>query len=362
MNLDSDKLLERYEPREVALIEQDRQVHAARYSPCGKFLLAGGYDGLVRRWDMTEELPRELAPVSGHDGFVQGLAFGGDWVFTADSWGRLRCWAYSDENPKVRWEVEAAHDSWIRDLSVSSDGNMLASCGVDQVVRLWSTSDGKKQRELVGHNDDVLTIAFAPDGRSLVSGDLPGVVKSWDVANGKLRRDFDAKVLYLYHRIQNVGGVRSLAFDADGKRLVVGGCRPAGGGFVKGTPVMLLFDYNTGEQIESADLGGTEDGFVFDIHFHSDDFLMAVTSGQPGKGKFLYHRVGDEKSIFSTTKLSNCHSLSLSPDGNQLAVTATNKGSNGNGRRLDKDGNYVGNSTPIHLFTLGKAGDEPAKS
>ena len=125
---------------------------------------------------------------------------------------------------------------------------------------------------------------------------------------------------------------------------------------------MLLFDYNTGEQIESADLGGTEDGFVFDIHFHSDDFLMAVTSGQPGKGKFLYHRVGDEKSIFSTTKLSNCHSLSLSPDGNQLAVTATNKGSNGNGRRLDKDGNYVGNSTPIHLFTLGKAGDEPAKS
>jgi WD40 repeat protein len=362
MKLDTDKLLKQYEPREVAMIKQDRQVHAARYSPCGKLLLAGGYDGLVRRWEVTGDKARRLPPVAGQHGFVQGLAFAGDRVFTADSWGHLRCWAYAEEKPKTRWEVKAAHEGWIRNLSVSPDGKTLASCGVDQVVRLWSTSDGKKQKELVGHNDDVLSVAFAPDGRSLVSGDLPGVVKSWDLASGKPQRDFDASVLYFYHRIQDIGGVRSLVFDAASKRLVVGGCRPSGGGFVQGTPVMLVFDYATGKQLESVDVGGGADGFVFDMHFHSDDFLMAVTSGQPGKGQIIYRRVGDAKPLFATTTLSNCHSLSLSPDGTHLAVTATSKGSNGNGRRLDKAGNYIGNSTPIHLFALGEAELEKAKA
>lgn len=353
MKMNTEQLLERYEPRELAQIEQSQQVHAARYSPCGKFLVGGGHDGLVRRWDLSADEPREMAALAGHDGFVQGLAFAGDWVLTADSWGRLRCWPYADEKPQPRWEVEAAHDGWIRALAVSPDGKTLASCGVDQSVRLWSTRDGRRLQKLVGHNDDVLALAFAPDGRSLVSGDLPGVVKSWDIANGKQHRDFDASVLYVYDRIQNVGGVRALAFDSAGKRLIVGGCRPAGGGFVKGTPVMLVFDYASGKRVESVDLGGTQDGFVFDIHCHDDDILMVVTSGQPGKGQLLYRRFGAAKPIFTTTKLSNCHSLSMHPEGTHLAVTSTNKGSNGNGRRLDKDGNYVGNSTPIHLFALG---------
>ena len=360
MKLDTKQLLEQYEPRQVSVIEQDRQVHAARYSPCGKFLLAGGYDGLVRRWDVTQAQPRELTPLTGHHGFVQGLAFAGDRVFTADSWGLLRCWNYAPEKPRLAWEIEAAHEGWIRMLETSNDRKMLASCGVDRVVRLWSTSDGKKQRELDDHEDDVLSIAFAPDDRSLVSGDLPGVVRAWDVASGNQLRTFDAGVLYLYHRIQNVGGVRALAFDAKGKRLAVGGCRPEGGGFVKGTPVMLLFDYATGKQIESVDLGSGQDGYIFDIHFHHDDFLMAVTSGQPGKGQFFYRRVGDAKPLFTTTKMSNCHSLSLHPNGKRVAVAATSKGSNGNGRRLDKDGNYVGNSTPIHFFALGQADDDTA--
>ena len=44
--------------------------------------------------------------------------------------------------------------------------------------------------------------------------------------------------------------------------------------------------------------------------------------------------------------------LALSPDRRTLAVAATNTGSNGNGKRLDKEGNYVGNHSPVHVFAL----------
>jgi len=55
--------------------------------------------------------------------------------------------------------------------------------------------------------------------------------------------------------------------------------------------------------------------------------------------------------------MPNCHSLSVHPDAAQLAVVATNRGSNGNGRRLDKEGRYAGNSSPIHFMQMGVAAD-----
>ena len=61
----------------------------------------------------------------------------------------------------------------------------------------------------------------------------------------------------------------------------------------------------------------------------------------------------EEKAPLLTYKqMQNCHSLSWHPDGKRLAVAATNGGSNGNGRPVDKDGKYKGNNSPIHVFTF----------
>jgi sugar lactone lactonase YvrE len=79
--------------------------------------------------------------------------------------------------------------------------------------------------------------------------------------------------------------------------------------------------------------------------------VSLITFGTPGQGQLLYLKPGDDKPFF-TKKLTNPHSLAWHPDGKRLAIAATNAGSNGNGRPLDKDGKYKGNSSPIHLFAL----------
>jgi hypothetical protein len=79
-----------------------------------------------------------------------------------------------------------------------------------------------------------------------------------------------------------------------------------------------------------------------------------VTYGTPGAGQLLYV-LPEEGKPFFTRKMSNLHSLSWHPDGKWLAVVATNPGSNGNGRPLDKEGNYVGNKSPIHVFEVAGA-------
>ena len=97
-------------------------------------------------------------------------------------------------------------------------------------------------------------------------------------------------------------------------------------------------------------LGATNQCFVHDIEFHPKGFVMAVTSGTPGTGQVVFHARNEDKPFYTNTKLPNCHSISLHKDGNRFAVAATNRGSNGNGRRLNKEGEYQGNTTPIHVF------------
>jgi WD40 repeat protein len=345
------ELLTRYEPKEAQVITADPQVRAARFSPCGKLLVAGGFDSRVRRWNVAEAAAPELPALAGHHAWVDGLAFrrDGELLFTADSWGQLACWSgYAAEQPERKWHHEQAHDGWIRELAVSPDGKQLASSGSDQTIRLWSTEAGTRLGEIAAGRD-VLRILWMPDG-TLLTGDDRGQVKLWQT-DGMLVRQFDASSLYTLSRLQDVGGVHSLAVSGDGKILAAGGTTPKNGGTVVGPPTLLLFDVATGEQQQKLTLGTDNDCYVADIHFHEAGFLAIVTYGTPGAGQLLYVLPGEEQPFF-TKKMSNLHSLSWHLDGQRLAVVSTNTGSNGNGRPLDKNGNYLGNKSPIHLFAV----------
>jgi hypothetical protein len=110
-------------------------------------------------------------------------------------------------------------------------------------------------------------------------------------------------------------------------------------------------DVATGKVRQTRKIGTDNDGFVHDLHLHADGFVMAVSSGQPGNGKLFFQREGDAEPFFSAA-IPNCHSLAVHPDGKRLAVVATNAGSSGNGRVLDKDKNYPGNWSPVVLWDM----------
>jgi WD40 repeat protein len=139
-----EQLRKQFEPREVHVLEVEPQVHAARFSPCGKFLLAGGYDARLRRWAADDPTFPELAPLAGHGGWVQAFVFGADrqTVYSGDSWGMLSARNYADDQAAPRWQHDQAHASWIRQLALSPDGKSLATCGMDQMVRVWDAESG----------------------------------------------------------------------------------------------------------------------------------------------------------------------------------------------------------------------------
>ena len=342
--------------KDTVRIEYERQLWQARYSPCGQFLIACGYDAVIQRWDIRGTEPQRMKPLTGHNGWVQQMDFCPKQkrLLTADSWGQLTCWSYADEEPNKVWSLPQAHEGWIRAVAVSPDGQTVATGGNGSVVRLWSTADGQLQKELP-HQERVFSLRFHPSGKTLISGDLTGMIREWDPAESKEIRRLDASLLYADEaetkgRIQQCGGVRCLEFDADGKRLVCGGQKEPGGGFATGTPCVLVFDFESGKLIREMPMGGTQDGFTYDARFHPDGFVMATSSAFPGKGHVWFWHPDEDEAFFSEKRLPNGRSLSLHSDGHRIAHL-TSDSRNGNGRSL-KDGEYPGGTAVIQIMGL----------
>jgi hypothetical protein len=336
-------------------LDLPQQYVSACFSPSGVFLLAGSMEGTVGRWHVLLEKPEpELAEkpaLAGLTAWVSACAClpDGKLVVGADSFGNLACWSYCDDGVDPVWKVANAHDGWIRSIAVSPDGQTLATCGRDGRVAFWST-DGKTSSEIkVG--GDLLLVRFAADGKSVFVGEFGPRVSQWDLATGHKRREFNVSELFTTHRLQDVGGVRAMAISADGSQLVVGGTQPSVGGNVQGKPTVLVLDIASGEQKRKAVLGADGDVYVTDLEWHPDGCWLVTTSGNPGQGKFLCWRTDDDQPLFET-KLSNCHAVRRHPSGKWLALLTTNANSNGNGKVVDQNGQYRGNSSPLVVLTF----------
>jgi WD40 repeat protein len=84
---------------------------------------------------------------------------------------------------KIR-ELTPGHLNGACDLAFHPGGAVLASCGRDTTVRLWSIPDGKLLKELGKprggqFKDWVCAVAFSPDGTRLAGGDQAGAVAVW---------------------------------------------------------------------------------------------------------------------------------------------------------------------------------------
>lgn len=354
------------EPRQIGIIEQDAHSTGLCYSPCGRILAAPAFDGSVRRWKMDSitgagekefSLP-EWTPVNGHNGFSSALAFHPHRLiaYSADSWGQLMAWPYLSEKAEPLWIEDQAHDGWIRELAMGSQGDWLVTCGRDKNVRIFASVDGSLLRNLEGHDDDVYVVAVHPSGKWIVSGDLRGRIIQWEVATGKIVKEFDATDFYLLHRLQDIAGVRKLSFDKDGNTLILSGGIPTGGGNVVGSARIRMWDFSSSKVKHDIEVGDkSKDVFAHDFALHPEGFIITATTGQPGQGNLILIQPGEKDPIYKSSKGTvNCHGVALSPDYKQFAVSTTSKGSNGNGRRLDADGKYPNNSSPIYLFSLEK--------
>ncbi|MDA0834681.1 MAG: WD40 repeat domain-containing protein [Planctomycetota bacterium] len=293
---------------------------SCRFDPTGKYVVVGGEDYTLQRWDLTSGTA--ISFKGPHDSWVRSLGFSpdGQTLYSGGYDGRLVWWPASAETPEPIRTVQA-HDGWLRSLSVSPDGSQIASCGNDRLVKLWNAADGSLIRELVGHEHYVYSTLFHPNGEILLSGDLKGVVKQWNIADGSCARDIAATPLYSQNSGQGVdyGGVRALSISPDGKYLAAGGLHKATNplGAVN-EPLVLLVDWEKGEVVHNHVTEGVN-GMSWRLIHHPDGYLISGTGGGGG-GWIMYFNADQDREFFRFQMPNTVRDMDLHPDGIRIAT------------------------------------------
>ena len=220
----------------------------------------------------------------------------GIWMYDTDSGEELGL--FVARRPHL--DAHAAPAS-IGDIAFSPDGNMIATAGYDDVIRLWDALTGEQKAILTGHESSVSCIAFSPDGRTLASGGGydDKTVRLWNINN------YQQKAILTGHE----SSVTCIAFSPDGRTLA------SGGGY--GDKTIRLWDIDKHQQ--KVILTGHQSSICC-IAFSPDGRTLASGGGYDEHKPVRLWDVstGQEKKAL-TGLHANVYGIAFSPDGKTLA-------------------------------------------
>jgi WD40 repeat protein len=335
-------------------------VTSVAFSPDGKVLASGGWDDMVRLWDVKTGDP--LRVIFAHKAMVATVTFSADGKFLASRGGLdgiVRLWDPATGAELRKFEGLSKVNPWRfnRDtaLAFAPDGKSLA-IGDAKVIHLFDPATGKETGKLEAHLSTT-TLAYSADGKTLASGGIDGPDKHslrlWDVAGGKELRRCE---------LPKDEPPISLAFSPDGKHLAA----------VVEEDDLRMFDTATGKPTLRL-----PHYWASRVVFAPDGKALVSASGpvlrlwDPATGKELFSDFEGHRSAVAAVAVSpDGKSIATAGDGVRLWDGATGKPD----RRIDAKGHvavvafspdgktlaYGGSDRIVHLWdmTTGKSTGE----
>ena len=284
-----------------------------RIDPSGRFVFAGAEDLNVYRWQLDQG-QESKATLKGHQSWVRSMDFSkdGEWLYTGGYDDHIGVWKTDDSKPKPA-KMIAAHKGWVRWVRVSPDGKLLASCGNDNLLKVWNLPDMTLVREFAGHKRYPYAVVFHPDGKRIVSFDLMGVIKEWEIATGKELRTLEAKFMWGFDQKfrADMGGARDMRFSDDGNTLAVAGLTEVTNAFAGvHKPMILLVDWEAGKHAKKLKQDSYK-GMAWGVRFHPDGFLIGVGAPQGGANGVVWFWKPDEENRFTRSNFRTAGERSI---------------------------------------------------
>ena len=300
--------------REIARMTHNNLVNSVAFSPNGEHVLSGSKD--LRVWEtLTGKETARMTP----DGLVSVVSFSpnGRYVVSGSGEGNLQVW-----NATTGQEIaHMTQDGSVASINFSSDSEYVVS-GADD-IHVWDVTSGYEIDRMASESS-VHSVAFSPNGKYVVSGNEYGTAQVWELATGEevasvTHDDVVASVAFSpdsqyvvsaaddirvweitgkeVSRMIPYGLVSSVAFSPNGQYILSGS-----------TDDSRLWEVTTGKEVARM----IQNGAVSSVAFSPDG--KYVVSGSDDHTIRVW-TAGTEQEIARMTHDASVHSVAFSPDG-----------------------------------------------
>ncbi len=249
------------------------------FSPDSKKLVSASYDATLRIWDTEEGILLNLLQVP---------------LYTRPKSRILR---NSNARPPGFPMVPS---NYVLSVAYSPDGSRIAVGTEGGAIFLWDTETLKSAGKFLEGPAPASSLAFTPDSKQLVSGRAGGEIIIWDMAEGAITQQFMTHNLFT-----------NMGLSADGARI--------GSASGKGFAGVWGMDGKNAYTFALDEPGG----YVSSVQFSPNDKIIVAGTGiEIDEGSLWIWGADTGALLYKLENLGHLSSLSFSPDGQWLAITA----------------------------------------
>ena len=291
----------------------DAEVPSVAFSPDGRTLATATNSGAILLWDVTthRQIGGPLDAGSLLPGGVSALAFNPDgrMLIAISGDGMVRSWNVASHR-QVGAPLAVAASGGSLEAAFSPDGKILA-VSHDGQVQLWDLATRRQMGTLP--TTDVVALAFSPSGKTLATGRLNGLIQLWDSTT---QRPLGVPM----NAGPQVITQDAVAFSPDGSTLATA----AVGGDSSDSGTVRLWNVATQQQAGAPVITSSCDGGVLAVTFSPATNLLA-TAGCDGTVRLwdvaLDHQSGAYITAGPIVGSRQQQVLAFSPDSKMLITT-----------------------------------------
>ena len=355
----------------------------AVFTPDNEFVLSGGKDNMVSKWDLGTLPVKTVETFEGYNGPVKSIDISpdGKYMATGSAGGIIKIWdlksatlIFDLKGPNKTKDINSVAFSpdgkiiasggadgqvilWnsvngvmsgsqpgqkgINKICFSPDGKLLACCGYDNDILIWQLPGLTNKIVLKGHKNWVHAIDFSPDSKCLISGGRDQYIILWDVTSGNILRKSEKQSNIVMNLDFNPAGPDFISSDFQSELIekwALSGFNesqwksPAGTAFAQAQDVSPAVSQQTASHNAATNAGQRSDNNsmieIFSpvlvqgkvIHDKNNITLVGRVSDPQGINTFLINR--------NVVKLSEGgifqHNVNLSKGENSLDLVAIN--------------------------------------
>lgn len=280
------------------------------FSPDGKTLFSSFYESSIKQWDLSTRKVTKV--LSGNQGNIYALTISpnGQYLASGSVDGTIQVWQAAN-GTLVRTQKTTGT---INALKISPNGQILASSS-GNTIKLWQLSTGRLIKSLQGREDQSFqSLDFTLDSKILASGGSETVFL-WDISSNRVLNELT------WRDPQASTGFAMLKITPDGKSVIAG---PSLTQFGWEQNAIYRWDLATGNSLP---LESLLDDWVYGIAVTPDSNTLVtgnfgITLWDLATGKKIYHSRSDSA---GDSKM-DIYGLTMAPDGKTLALITQNKG------------------------------------